>query len=217
MKCLKSTILMPLLVTPFLLVSALNTQEYENQSQVPGNLEVEIQNQGYTPNTYSDRNGSFPRSQEINNPVCNAIKHQKRMEMLVENQEILNKREMRIVTNKYVVEPYAFGMTNDGKPVFYGKVIEEKLEKDMTVKFGIDKFDDKTVASSSEKKQKITSGWFGTEKKGWFGKDKNVDIDIRNIKGVKVIENSHFDAPKEYLGFNQPNVQVLCQLPITKQ
>ena len=214
MKSLKSKVLTSLMITPFLLGHALNA--HENVYQVPGNLQIEVQTNGYNnSNTYSERH-YVPRTQEINNLVCYAIKNQKRMEMTVETQDIVNKKEMKIVIKKLIIEPYAFGMTSDGKPVFYGKVAQEKLDREATVKYGEDKYDDQAV-SSSEKKEKVTSGWFGAESKSaWFNHEKNNDIDMRNIKGIKVIEDSHFDAPKDYPGYSQTNVQIICQLPLTK-
>jgi hypothetical protein len=220
MKYLKSTVLKTLFITPILLSGVLNAQ-YANPYQNNGNLQVEVQSNGYnSPRMYSDRyaerNGAQNNS-ETNNIVCYAIKHQKRLEITVETQELLNKREVRIVTKKYIVEPYAFGMTNEGKPVFYGNVSQNTLDNEVNIKYGVDKFDDQAVTASSQKVP-VTSGWFGSENsKSWFGNDKNSDIDIKNIKGVRVIEDSHFDAPKEYAGYVQPNVQIVCQLPITKQ
>lgn len=210
MKYLESKVLTSLFIAPFLLSVALTAQEYEEyqQYQGPGNVQVEVRSYGQNrPNFASERNPSSIAS-EMNNSVCYAIKHQKRMEMIVETQDIANKKEMKTVTKKFLIEPYAFGMTTDGKPVFSGKVIEEKLDKEVNVTYGEDKFDDQAI-SSSKKKDKVVSGWFGA--------DKNKDIDIKNIKGIRVIEDSHFDAPKEYGGLSQANVQVICQLPITKE
>jgi hypothetical protein len=139
MKFLNLRIITPIvaLATPFLFVSTLNGQGFGNQDQGFGQLQTEVQRNGYNPDGYPEHD-FLQRSQEMNNPICYAIKNQKKLELLVEHVDILNKREIKIVTNKY-------------------------------------------------------------------------------FKGVQLIENSHFDPPKEFAGFSQPNVHVICQLPITKQ
>jgi hypothetical protein len=105
---------------------------------------------------------------------------------------------MKIVTKHLIVEPYAFGITNEGKPVLRGKVVEEKVIQEVTVKYGEDQFTD------AQKDHKAS---------GWFQSSDKLNIDIQNVSSLQVL-NTHFDAPKDYKGLKDDNVKVICELPI---
>lgn len=138
----------------------------------------------------------------LDNPFCNAIRNQKRVEIIVEGKETVNPKELKIVTKRLVVEPHAFGINKEGTPILNGNVIEEKQIKEVTVKFEEEQF------NVTDKKK---GGFFS----GWFKSDKNQNVDIRKVKDVHVIEGSHFDAPKNYKGFaKEDNIQVICELPV---
>ena len=132
-------------------------------------------------------------------PFCVAISTQHQLGFVVENREIVNSKEMKIVTKHLVVEPYAFGISNEGKPVLRGKIVEEKMIQEVTVKYGDDQFTD------AQKDHKATGGWFQSSDK--------TNIDIQNVTGIQVL-NTHFDAPKDYKGIKDDNVRVICELPI---
>jgi hypothetical protein len=136
----------------------------------------------------------------LHDPICNAISHQQRLEMLVEGKETVSAKEMKIVTKKLTVEPYAFGITKEGKPILRGNVIEEKQLREIRIKYEDDKFD------TASEKEKSFSGWFSS------GKDKN--IDIRKVSDLHVVEDSHFDVPKDYQPIKDEDIHVICQLPV---
>lgn len=140
-------------------------------------------------------------------PICNAISNQKQLDVIVESKEKINSKEVRMTTKRLTIEPYAFGVTLDGKPVLNGNIISEKLIKEVTVKFG-EEMDGDNGNWSNDKKEGFFSGWFKTEK--------NKTIDLEKISNLYVINNSHFDAPKDYKGLNDANIRVICQLPIAK-
>ena len=141
----------------------------------------------------------------LDSPICNAISNHKQLEITVEGVETVSTKEKKIVVKTLIVEPYAFGITKDGKPVLRGNVVDEKLVKEVTLKYGEDKFDESSVSSKQKDK-----GFFS----GMFSNDKNKNIDIRKIRDIQVIDDSHFDAPKDYKGVNDDNIQVVCQLPV---
>lgn len=150
-------------------------------------------------NVYADRNDYRAT---FTDPFCFAIAQQKQIEMVVEGTEKLNAREIKIVTKKLIVEPYAFAIARDGKPLLNGNVAEEKLVREVTVKYGEDRFEEETA-------EKTGKGFFS----GLFNSDKSKNIDIRRVSDIRIIENSHFDAPKDFKGLQDNNVRVICQLP----
>lgn len=143
----------------------------------------------------------------LDNPICNAITDQNRLEIILEQAENVSTKEKKIVTKKIIVEPYAFGVTREGRPILRGNVVEEKLIKEITLKYGDEQFDESTIASD-DKKDGFLSGLFTS--------DKNINIDIRRIAQIQVINGSHFDVPKDYKGITDTNIRVICQLPVMK-
>ena len=144
----------------------------------------------------------------LDSPICYAIANQKRLGLVLEVKVKVSANEIKITTKRLVVEPYAFGMTSEGKPVLKGNVVEEKLIKEVAVKYGENEFEDSWDSSGWKKK-----GYFS----GWFKSDKSQNIDIEKLTDVHVINNSYFDAPKNFKGFNDDKIQVICQLPVTKE
>ncbi len=144
----------------------------------------------------------------LDQPICYAISHQNRLDIAIESVEIVNSKEKKIVSKRLILEPYAFGVTRDGKPVLRGNIIEEKLIKEVTVKYGDAMFDE-TAAAPDEKDK----GYFS----GKLSNDKNQNIDIRKVVEIKVLKDWHFDAPKDYKGLNDKDIQVICQLPVAEK
>lgn len=142
---------------------------------------------------------------DLDSPVCYAISNLTRLEITVEGVENVSTKEKKIVIKRLTVEPYAFGVTREGRPVLRGNVIDEKLVKEITLKYGEEHFDETTVSSDTTKK-----GYFT----GMFSSEKNKNIDIRRISDIHVIEGSHFVAPNDYKGINDDSIQVICQLPV---
>lgn len=150
----------------------------------------------------------FHRAQ-FEDTICRAISQQKQLEFTVVSKEKINAGEMKMVTNRVVVDPYAFGFTNDGQPVLRGTVVEEKLIKEVTIKLGEDLYpaDDKVV--KKEKNEEEFSGVFRSHK----SKDNIESINLEKIRDVRVIEASHFDAPKDIdTIFKDDIAQVVCQV-----
>lgn len=160
----------------------------------PFDLQFGYDNPGYSRDVYIEK-----RNFVFDNPICEAISHQAQLGFTVEGKEVVNAKEIKIVTKRVIVEPYAFGVTKEGKPILRGKVVSEKLIREVTVKYGDEKFNE-------QKSDKSVSGWFQASDK------KN--IDIQNITDVQILANTHFDAPKDYQGIKDENIKVLCQLPV---
>jgi hypothetical protein len=154
------------------------------------------------------------------NPFCYAISHQKRLALVIESKSNVSDKEFKVVTNKVIVEPYAFGITKDGRPVLNGNIVEEKLIKEVTVKLGEDQVDENASPKEGQptnvpQKKGFFSGWLSSDK-NQISADKNM-IDITQIRDLDVVEDSHFDVPKDFKGLDAADVQVLCQLPIAQQ
>ena len=143
----------------------------------------------------------------LDNPICDAISHQNQLEIIIEASDKVSAKEIKVVTKKLILEPYAFGITRDGKPVLRGNVFDEHLIKEVTVRYGEDQFEEKTI--SSEEKN---NGYFS----GWFKSDKSKNIDLRKVSNIRVLRDSHFDAPRNYKGLHDDNVKVICELPVAE-
>lgn len=142
----------------------------------------------------------------VNDPICAAISNQQRLEIIVEGVETVSTKEKKVVTRKLIVEPYAFGMTQNGAPLLRGNVVEDKLIKEVTIKNEDDIYDESAVTTEKKK------GFFS----GLFSSDTKVTLDIRRVSEINVIAGSHFDIPSDYKGIQDPNIQVICQLPVIK-
>ncbi len=147
------------------------------------------------------------RADRLDNPICMAISHQQRLAITVVSKEIVSTKEKKVVIKKLIIEPYAFGTTQDGKPVLKGNVVEDKTVKEVSVTYGEDKFNkqDESKGNTPQKK-----GFFS----GMFSSNSGSNIDISKIGELEIVENSHFDVPKDFKGF-QPDdkVQIICELP----
>lgn len=145
---------------------------------------------------------------DLENPFCAAIESQKKVEFTVRGTDIVSAKEKKLVVKTIVVEPYAFGSTRDGKPVLHGKVVSEKLVMEATVKFGEDRFDEngKTTKDKGD-------GYFT----GKFNSDKSKDIDISKVSNIHIINDSHFDVPKDFKAIKDDNVHFTCQLPVAQE
>lgn len=142
----------------------------------------------------------------LDNPICQAISNQKQLDMIVESKETINSKEVKFITKRLIVDPYAFAITSEGKPVLNGSIAHEKLIKEVTIKYGEEKF-----GNSGTWTDKKEEGFFS----GWFKSDKGQNIDIQKINNLYVLSASHFEAPKNYKGLKDDNIRVICQLPIS--
>jgi|GEM_PF-3037331 len=141
----------------------------------------------------------------LDSPICFAITNRKRLGIILESKEKINTREIKISTKKLVIEPYAFGITKDGKPVLNGNIISENLIKEVTVKFGEDQVD-----NTGNWSNKSENGFFS----GLFKSDKSQTINIEKVSNLYVMSKSTFDAPKNYKGIKDENIRIICELPI---
>lgn len=141
----------------------------------------------------------------LNDPICSAIVHRNRLEIIVEGAEKINSKELKVVTKKLIVEPHAFGVTQEGVPILHGDVINEKLVKEVTIRYGEDQFDEMSNPPDQKRRGYLS---------GFFKSDKNHTIDIRKVSDLQILTDSHFDAPRNYKGVKEENVRVICELPI---
>jgi hypothetical protein len=147
------------------------------------------------------------RDSIVDDPICYAISHQQRLSITVEGMENISTKERKIVTKQVIVEPYAFGVRESGAPVLRGNVVEDKMIKEITVKTGEDTFYSPQVLENDQDK-----GFFSAT----FQSDTKANIDVRKVTKIEVIEESHFDVPKDFKGLQEEGVEVICQLPIAK-
>lgn len=137
--------------------------------------------------------------------VCYAIETQRQLEIIVETKEDVNKNEIKIVSKKIVVEPYLFGVGREGQPILQGNIVDEKLLKEINIKYG------DNVARDG----KYESFFAGHSYTGKYvsEKDKNnvSTINFSKITDFRVMRETHFDAP-EKLETSKDIVRVICQI-----
>lgn len=136
-------------------------------------------------------------------PICRAIMQHKLLHITVQGKEKVSDTEVKIVTKQITIEPYLFGTNNRHQPVIKGKVVEEKMIKEVTIKFG-----DENAANLSEG---TLTGVFEPEKATGDGTSLNLD----RIQQILVIEDSHFDAPAGYNPDAYSDiVNVICEIAV---
>lgn len=226
MKCPKA-----LLLTPLLFANSAYAADAVGFLVGPFNMEFnpvgheyQINNGGKWENRYIPNSRAF-----LENPICYAIANLKTLEIVIDLSEYISPKEMKITIKKLTVEPYAFGLAKDGSLALQGKIMSEKMLKEISIKYGEDKFhelivpspqknknsevQDETEDDSEEYSPLYDTGYY----RGKFISDKDMDRDIRRIRWVQVIDNSHFEVPKDFKQVNDDNMQVICQLPEVKK
>lgn len=152
--------------------------------------------------------GSYADYRSSGNPFCYAIANQKQVSMVVESFEKVSDTEMKITTKRILIEPYVFGLSKEGRPILNGNVKEEKLVKEVTVKYGEPELggdDDWNDASSEKKKRR---GW-----RFWSSVDDH-NFDVRKISDVQILQDTRFDAPSDFSKvIGDEIVQVICHVP----
>lgn len=143
----------------------------------------------------------------VDRPICYAISAHKQLEILVENKETTEKNEQKVEVKKIIVDPYVFGMGKKGLPILQGNVVEEKMVKEITIKYGED------VDIEAENKE-----WKSKQKIGFFSghffsqKNKTTSINFQKVIDFRVLENSHFEVPEKLETSNEEIVRVICQV-----
>jgi hypothetical protein len=205
------------------------SQNYNNQPTKYSNQPSASQNQSAGNNSsldkgisYADEDYDDVRSYRqqgqvygrgANSPICQAINAQKRVEVVLKNKEIVSPRELRMEVKRIIVDPYALGTTLDG-PVLQGNVVSEEVLKEVIIKVNQDQFQNEDNRDGRDAKQGRVgkdgkkSGWLG-----WFksGKEDGKAIDLSRVIDIHVLDES-FDAPKNYKGFEDSDIEVICQI-----
>ena len=145
---------------------------------------------------------SMMRPADVANQLCQAISNQNQIEIVVEKREIVNSKELRVEVKKVVVEPYGLAVTQNGQPVVRGNIVSDKMIKEVTVKFGDDRFD----TSKKDKDVNTSSSWFSSS---------NKNLDISRVRAINPT-NTRFDAPKDYKGFEDNSLNVICEIQPVK-
>ena len=159
-----------------------------------------------------------PLSKEfVDTPICYAISHQNQLEIIVVGKERPSPNEIKITSKRIVIEPYAFGFNSDRQPILEGNLVEAEMLKEVSIKYGeknrYQKKMDDDQESFEHEKEGFFSGFFKSRK----SKSNFYTVDIRQVKEINVIENSHFEIPKNFdETFKDEMEEVVCQIPSLK-
>lgn len=163
----------------------------------------------------------------LDTPICRAIEQQKKLEFIVEAKEKVNAKETKITTKRVIVEPYAFGFTKEKQPVLRGIVTSEQLIREITIKQGddqpsdsqqkayaTDNEDDEITVEIKDKKEEQDKSFFSGLFRSHKSKDDVESLNLSKVGNMRVLEDSHFDAPKDLASiFKDDIAQVVCQVP----
>lgn len=131
-------------------------------------------------------------------PICRAIDDQNLLNLTVRTREKISDKEFKIVVKKITIEPYLFGRNNRRQHILKGKITNEALIKEVTVKYGED----------TDGEERSLPGTFKIESEGKFS-----SVNVDQIMEISVIPDSQFDIPKDY-NKNAYNdvVDVICEV-----
>jgi len=138
------------------------------------------------------------RNAFLDTPICAAIHNHQRVEIIVESVDRSNAKEFKSAIKRVVLEPYALGLTQEGKPFLKGNIVKESMLQETTVKYG-------------DEAPQIPENYFSGEMQ--FANAKGDKIQITKIREIRVIYDDHFSTPdnlKDIL--NLPDVQILCRV-----
>ncbi len=125
----------------------------------------------------------------------------------IETKEIINAKEAKVTLKALIIEPYAFGVDKEGRPILRGNIVKERLIREISVKYGKNHFSKEKKENKSDNEHR---GFF----KGIFKSEKYKDLDISKIKSVRLLDGTHFDAPKDFKALDEDEVHVVCQLRV---
>lgn len=196
-----------LLVTCTSLISAQLFQEPASFTIGPLHIQFNDGNFG----TYFVKNKGI-----LDNPICYGITHHKAIVMLLIIRERISNDEIKFTTKRLVVEPYAFAVTKDLEPILEGNITEEVTVKHVITKYVDEPMQEElqalplTYKSVAENPIKQNPSFF----KKWFSSDSTViqKVDIRDVVNIQVLDDRLFTPDKEYKGFSDENLKVICQI-----
>lgn len=161
----------------------------------------------------------------LDTPICYAISNFKKLELVVELHEYINKKEKKVLISKLIVEPYVFGFTHEGNLDLKGKIVTGNMLKEVRIKYGIDRFVDPSIPNNKndevdeneDESDDYTTYYDTGYYKGKYSSEKYKGIDIRRIRRIQVIEDSFFEIPKNYKQDNRDFLKIICQLPVEQE
>lgn len=150
---------------------------------------------------------------DLDDPICDAIFLHKRLELVLESDDS-SKNERKLVTKRIIVEPYLFGIDKNDRPILRGNIISESLMKEVTVRYGDDEQPSaEERKNSDEEKKGSLFGIFSSKKSSNLGVN---SLNARKITRIKIIENSHFDAPEKE-DYDGDIKEIICVIQSDKE
>ena len=152
----------------------------------------------------------------INRSLCYAITQQKQVEVIVRQVDKISDTEKKITLKKLIINPYVLGMDKNHHPILRANVADEKIIKEVTVKYSAE-------AKASPQEQDVAYDFSNqtADRKPLVlpAKGETGEINIFQFKSIRVMEDSHFDAPKDFDKlFKDTLAQVFCHInrPVEK-
>jgi hypothetical protein len=152
----------------------------------------------------------------IDRPICHAIENQKQIEVSMAVREEIGAKESKITFKKVIINPYQLGINQQGQPVLQGDIVDTKIIKEISIKYGDEKY-----KNDDSKRRGRYSGQLRSFSKNQKNNGNEKGIDINSVRIVNVIEDSHFDIPKDIDKQldtkNDEGIQIVCRVPSYQQ
>lgn len=127
--------------------------------------------------------------------ICQAIKNQWEIRMVVREDVVVNSKEIRFMTHEVTMKPYEVGTSSGGVSFLKGEVV-----------------DSHTLKETKLRTQSVTDS-----KRGWFYSPKGLkEFKLSAIDKLEILTNAPFEAPGPYKEFGE-KLENVCSLPTKEE
>ncbi|CRX37924.1 hypothetical protein [Estrella lausannensis] len=174
-----------------LAIACLTGSSYADIGFYLGPFSLELGGRGDAPTFAIDARDTYP--------ICRAIDEQNLLNLIVRVREKVSDKEFKITVKKITLEPYLFGRNNRRQHLLKGKITNEAVVKEVTVKYGEE-------ADNAE--GRALPGTFKIQNEGSIS-----TVNVDQILEISILPDTHFDIPKDYDkdAYNDV-VDVICEI-----
>ena len=164
------------IVSALFAIACLTGPVYADLGFFLGPFSLELGGRGDTPAFAIDARDTYP--------ICRAIDDQSLLNLIVRVREKVSDKEFKVTVKKITIEPYLFGRNNRRQHVLKGKITNEAVVKEVTVKYG---------EEADNVEGRALPGTFKIQSEGNIS-----SVNVDQIMEISLVPDSHFDIPKDY-------------------
>lgn len=164
--------------------------------------------------------------------ICYAIENHARLELFIGSKDETSDKETKVTVKKITIDPYLFGIDPEGRPVLQGNVINSEVIKEVTITYSDAKYKNEDLQrrqkfqnngrrgpqDNQDDQDNQDNGSQAAAQQDKKNPENNAKtgLNIANVSFIRVLDQTHFDVPKDIdkqLEKNtQGNIQVVCSL-----